>query len=153
MQPMLTAAWMMVMVVVSNALDLLPTAVVPTPQRTKAPAEVVVPEYAQTLYKATDYSTVMNTLVPLWPTHATKFHDTVTTTVINQTISTSTAEFATLINTTVLYHSTPTATHSLEAAMTSYETLEFQHQSVIYTDLKNNSITHTTLQDNGLPFI
>ncbi|MPC54298.1 hypothetical protein E2C01_048208 [Portunus trituberculatus] len=56
MQPMLTAAWMMVMVVVSNALDLLPTAVVPTPQRTKAPAEVVVPEYAQTLYKATDYS-------------------------------------------------------------------------------------------------
>ena len=95
----------------------------------------------------------MNTLVPLWPTHATSFQDTVTTTVINQTISTSSAEFATVLNTTVLYHSTPTATYSLEAAMTSYETMEFQDQSVIYTDLKNSSIIHTEIEHNYVPII
>lgn len=93
----------------------------------------------------------MNTLVPLWPTHSTDYQDMSTTTVINQTISTSTAEFSTVLNTTVLYYSDPVATNTWDGATTAYQTLEFQHQSVLYTDRDNK--THTTVENNDLPFV
>lgn len=45
-----------VLMTVVMTVELVPTKVLPPPQRTQAPAEVVRAQYAQTLYKATDYS-------------------------------------------------------------------------------------------------
>ncbi|KAG0722422.1 hypothetical protein GWK47_000580 [Chionoecetes opilio] len=151
MRVMVVAAWVVVMVAVCSALELLPTAVVPSPQRTQAPAEVVRAQYVQTLYKATDYSTVMNTLIPLWPTFSTEYQDMPITTVMNQTIETSSAEFSTVLNTTITYLSPIMASNSREAAITSYDTLDFPHQTVLFTD--RNNITHTDIVENDLPFV
>lgn len=95
--------------------------------------------------------TLMNTLVPLWPTHSTEYQEMATTTVINQTISTSVAEFSTVLNTTVLFYTDAVATNTWEGATTAYQTMEYQHQSVLYTDRENK--THTTVEDNSLPFV
>lgn len=56
MQGILKLAVVAVTVVAVAALELVPTRVQQPVQRTQAPAEVVRAQYAQTLYKATDYS-------------------------------------------------------------------------------------------------
>lgn len=93
----------------------------------------------------------MNTVVPLWPTHSTEFQEMATTTIMNQTISTSAVEFSTVLNTTVLFYSDAVATNTWEGATTAYQTMDFQHQSVLYTDRDNK--THTTVEDNKLPLV
>lgn len=131
--------------------ELAPSEVVNSPQRTVPPAEVLRPQYAQTLYKATDYSTAMNTLQPLWPSYVVEYQQNPITTANNQTISTSSTEFATVLNTTVEYYTGLLATSTVDVAATSYQTMDFQHQNVLYTDNKN--ITHSSYESNDLPFV
>ncbi|KAK8746203.1 hypothetical protein OTU49_017295 [Cherax quadricarinatus] len=132
-------------------VELAPSEVVNPQHRTVPPTEVIRPQYAQTLYKDTNFRTVMNTLEPLWPSHVVEYQQRNVTTINNQTISTSTVAFATVINTTVAYHTDLFATATWDVAATTYQTMEFQHQSVIYTDKAN--ITHTVIEDNDLPFV
>lgn len=94
---------------------------------------------------------VKNTLIPLWPSYSVEYQETHTTTVINQTISTSTAEYATVVNTTVWYMSPLMDNDTKIVAPTSYQTMEFQHQTVLSTDRAN--VTHTDYENNGLPFL
>lgn len=61
MQGMLKVAVVVVLVAAVATLELVPTKVQQLPQRTQAPAEVVRAQYAQTLYKATDYSVCTHT--------------------------------------------------------------------------------------------
>ncbi|KAK4327982.1 hypothetical protein Pmani_001596 [Petrolisthes manimaculis] len=140
-----------VLVVMAGAAELMPTQVGNVPLRTQPPEEVSRPQFAQTLLKATDHVTVKNTLIPLWPSYTVEYQATHTTTVINQTIPTSTAEFATVVNTTVWYLSPLRDTESSRVAATTYQTMEFHHQTVLYTDRANQS--HTDYENNGLPFL
>ncbi|KAG7157393.1 hypothetical protein Hamer_G005816 [Homarus americanus] len=148
--------WMVVGVMwlvvgLAGGLDIVPTGVISPQERTNPPTEVSRPQYVQTLYKATDSVIVMNTLEPLWPSYKVEYQDRHTTTMNNQTIDTSTAEFATVLNTTVEYYSDLTATNTLDVAATTFQTMEFQHQTVLYTDRDNK--TFTTIENNDLPLI
>ncbi|XP_071547674.1 uncharacterized protein [Panulirus ornatus] len=140
------------MVLAAGGQEIAPTHVLTAEQqqRTKPPTEVVRPQYVQTLYKATDYSVAVNTLIPFWPTYEVEHRNTSYSTVNNQTISTSTAEFSTVMNSTVWYYDSMTSNTSV--APTTFQTMEFQHQTVLYTDRTQN-ITHTQIQNNSLPFL
>lgn len=56
MESLLRVVVVMVLVTAVVTVELVPTKVLPAVQQTQAPAEVVRAQYAQTLYKATDYS-------------------------------------------------------------------------------------------------
>ncbi|XP_042884535.1 uncharacterized protein LOC122261095 [Penaeus japonicus] len=136
---------------VMGGAEVSPTRVSGTQERTKPPTEGARPQYVQTLYKNTQEQVVMNTVEPLWPSYEVSYYSTKTTAIGNQTISTSQVEFATLLNSTVEYYTDLSATNTWEVAPTTYQTMDFQHQRVTYTDTAN--ITHTEVENNNLPFV
>lgn len=136
---------------VMGGAEVSPTRVSGTQERTKPPTEGARPQYVQTLYKNTDQQVVMNTVEPLWPSYEVSYYSTKTTAIGNQTISTSQVEFATVLNSTAEYYTDLSATNTWDVAPTTYQTMDFQHQKVTFTDTAN--ITHTSIENNDLPFV
>ncbi|XP_047493358.1 uncharacterized protein LOC125041963 [Penaeus chinensis] len=136
---------------VMGGAEVSPTRVSGAAERTKPPTEGARPQYVQTLYKNTEQQVVVNTVEPLWPSYEVSYYSTKTTAIGNQTISTSQAEFATVLNSTVDYYTDLSATNTWDVAPTTYQTMDFQHQRVTFTDAAN--VTHTTVENNDLPFV
>ncbi|XP_068226513.1 uncharacterized protein [Palaemon carinicauda] len=138
-----------------GAIDFAPTFVKPPQFQTTPPSETKqAVQYVQTVYKQTDHKTMLHTLEPLQPSYVVKYQSTSFSTANNQTIKTDTVEFATIVNTTVLYNSEDMALYTYNGAPTYFQTLEFATQKVMYTPVEGNTTAPVTItESNALPFV
>ncbi|XP_064084161.1 uncharacterized protein LOC135199963 [Macrobrachium nipponense] len=138
-----------------GAVEFAPTAVAPPQFKTTPPSETQQQfQYVQTVYKETDHKTLLHTVEPLQPSYVVKYQSTSYSTINNQTIKTESVEFATVVNTTVLYNSEDMQLYTYVGAPTYYQTLEFATQKVEYTPIKDNTTGPVTVTEtNALPFI
>lgn len=137
------------------ALDPFAVVNVLVPQvKTIPPTKGEQVKYVETVYKATDHQTMVHTVQPLQPSYEVSYLSTELSTIMNQTISTSTMELSTILNTTVEYNTEMLANYTYNGAATYYQTLDFQSQEISYTPVTGTEKTLVTVTEtNALPFV